>query len=296
MLILLTAFVLTSADVLGQDKWMVTPSRGGAEGARAQAQLTTIQNESMRMNACTVIGRIYAPTHPNRDANNCIPHLNLNPSTGAATFTNGVTINSGGATVTGNSSFNNDVTVGGATTVNNTLSVTGTSTFGNNMTVNGRVTANQLFVGTGNVGSIPTCTSAQKLQWNGTAWSCVTDNIGATAATEIDPKVGSLINGRWCRSDGLQIVCDQAAPSASLNCRNVSGPIAIGGSYAACASDEYVMTGGGVCETPGSSICAGVSLGFLHHSAPSGNGWWSDCHRAGSGDACGYSVAICCKR
>ncbi|WP_210163434.1 hypothetical protein, partial [Lutibaculum baratangense] len=40
--VFLVGFLLTSLDVLGQDKWIVTPSRGGAEGARAQAQMTAI--------------------------------------------------------------------------------------------------------------------------------------------------------------------------------------------------------------------------------------------------------------
>lgn len=38
----LITFVLTSEHVLGQDKWVVTPSRGGTDGAKAQAQMTAI--------------------------------------------------------------------------------------------------------------------------------------------------------------------------------------------------------------------------------------------------------------
>lgn len=151
----LAGVISHSFNTHAQSKFFSTPSRGGAEGARAQAQLTAIQNESMRTNACTVIGRIYAPTHPNRDTNDCIPHFTLNPTTGAATFTNGVTVNSGGAAVTGDSTFNNNLTVGG------------------------RVTANQLFVGSGNIGSVPTCSSAQQLQWTGSAWSCVSTTVAS---------------------------------------------------------------------------------------------------------------------
>lgn len=292
--IFLFVFVLTSADVLGQDKWMVTPSRGGAEGARAQAQLTTIQNESMRMNACTVTGRIYAPTHPNRDANDCIPHLTLNPTTGSATFTNGVTVNSGGVTVTGNSAFNNNLTVGGPTTVNNTLNVTGTSTFGNNMTVTGRVTTNQLFVGSGNVGSIPSCTSAQKLQWSGTAWSCVTDNIGATAATEIDPKVGTLINGRWCRTNGSQVICDQSPPSGggagAVRVVSASGSAwRWPGATASCDSSEQITGGGGVCT-------GGSGDWRMHRNRPHGNGWTIGCDTSYAQNGVAYVYAMCMKK
>lgn len=148
------------------------------------------------MNACTAQGRIYAPTHPNRDVNDCIPHVVFNPTTGAAQFTGtgtfggSLAVNSGGASITGNSTISGDANI------------------------TGRMTANQLYVGSGNVGSIPTCTSAQKLQWNGTAWACVTDSIGATAATEVDPKVGGLTNGRWCRTNGGQVICDVNVPVA----------------------------------------------------------------------------------
>lgn len=75
MPVFFTALMLTSAEVLGQDKWMVTPSRGGAEGAKQNAQLTTINNEFSRMNACTGVGRIYAPTHPSADVSGCVTEV-----------------------------------------------------------------------------------------------------------------------------------------------------------------------------------------------------------------------------
>jgi hypothetical protein len=75
MPLFMVSFVLTSLDVLGQDKWMVTPSRGGAEGARQNAQLTTLNNEFSRMNACTGVGRIYAPTHASADPNGCVTEV-----------------------------------------------------------------------------------------------------------------------------------------------------------------------------------------------------------------------------
>jgi cytoskeletal protein CcmA (bactofilin family) len=224
--------------VAAQSKFFSTSSRGGAEGAKQNAQLTTLQSENERMNACTAAGRIYAPTHPNKDVNDCIPHLTLDPTSGAAAFTNGVTVDSGGTTVTGNSIFNNNLTVGGTTAINNSLNVTGTSTFGDNVTVNGRVTAGQLYVGSGNVGSIPTCTSSQKLQWNGTAWTCVTDNIGATADTEVDPKVGTLTNGRWCRTNGTQIHCDVNVP---VSC-GTSQKLYWNGSAWSCVADQGITS------------------------------------------------------
>lgn len=274
-------------DVDAQSKFFSTSSRGGAEGAKQNAQLTTLQTENERMNACTASGRIYAPTHPNRDANDCIPHLALDPTSGAATFTNSVTINSGGANITGNSTFNNALTVGGATTVNNTLNVTGTSTFGNNMTVNGRVTANQLFVGSGNVGSIPTCTSAQKLQWNGTAWSCVADQIGATAATETDPKVGTLTNGRWCHTNGSQVICDRPAP---LVCGTTQKLRWTGSTWECIAETDPkvgTLTSGKWCTTNGSTInCTSDAPAAGSASCAGATVSW-----AGSGGTCSASIS-----
>jgi hypothetical protein len=122
------------------------------------------------------------------------------------------------------------------------------------------VTANQLFVGSGNVGSIPTCTSAQKLQWNGTAWTCVTDNIGATAATEVDPKVGTLTNGRWCRTNGAQVICDVNVPVACGTAQKLQW----NGSAWSCIADQGLtsetdpkvgtLTAGKWCTTNGSVI------------------------------------------
>jgi len=259
--------LLPFVDASAQSKFFSTPSRGGAEGAKQNAQLTTLQTENERMNACTAAGRVYAPTHANRDANDCIPHLTLNPTNGQATFTNRVNVNSGGVNVTGNSTFNNRITIGaggltvgagganitGNTTLNNNLAVTGTSTFSSNMNVNARVTANQLYVGSGNVGNIPTCTSSQKLQWNGTAWTCVTDNIGATASTEVDPKVGALTNGRWCRTNGSKIICDVEAPVVCGNAQKLKWD----GSSWSCIADQ------GITQSEGDSRYLRLTGGTL---------------------------------
>jgi len=56
-----------------QSKFFSTPNRGAAEGAKGNAQLTTLQNEFQRMSSCTVQGWIYAPTHPVADPNGCLP-------------------------------------------------------------------------------------------------------------------------------------------------------------------------------------------------------------------------------
>jgi len=58
-----------------QSKFFSTPSRGGAEGGKQNAQITAFQSEHQRMNACTAQGRIYGPAHPNADTDGCIEGL-----------------------------------------------------------------------------------------------------------------------------------------------------------------------------------------------------------------------------
>lgn len=250
------------------------------------------------MTTCTAFGKIYAPTHPNRDAEDCIPHMILNPMTGVATFTSGISVDTGGASVTGSSILHDTLTVHGATTLNNSLNVTGASTFGSSMSINGRLTANELFVGSGNVGNIPTCSSSQKLHWNGAAWVCVTDNVGATAATEVDPKVGVLTNGRWCRTNGAQVICDVNVPVACPTSQKITwsgsawscipdqglttetdpkvGVLSAGkwctsnGSVINCTSDAPSGSGGGTAGCAGGSVTWGSNCGGSRPSVAHG--------------------------
>jgi hypothetical protein len=69
---------------------------------------------------------------------------------------------------------------------------------------------------------------------------------------------------------------------------------------AKCAADEYVMTGGALCEVPGGAACVGTgTLGVLIHSGyhPNSNSWKGDCVKYnGMGEACSVAWAICCKK
>lgn len=60
------------AAAIAQSKFFATSSRGGAEGAKQNAQLTTINGEFVRMNACTASGMMYAPTHTQADTGGCV--------------------------------------------------------------------------------------------------------------------------------------------------------------------------------------------------------------------------------
>jgi hypothetical protein len=75
MLFHLLLILLPFEGAAAQSKFFSTPSRGGAEGAKQNAQLTTLHGEFVRMNACTAQGRIYGPAHPNADTSGCIEGL-----------------------------------------------------------------------------------------------------------------------------------------------------------------------------------------------------------------------------
>lgn len=71
--------LLSSMEVYGQDKWFITPNRGGVEGARAQAQLTALthatgshQASITVAEACGNAGRLHGPAHPATDADGCV--------------------------------------------------------------------------------------------------------------------------------------------------------------------------------------------------------------------------------
>jgi len=71
---------VTVDEASAQSKFFSTPSRGGGDGAKQNAQITTFQNELQRMNACTAAGHVYGPNHANADSNGCIQALEISPS------------------------------------------------------------------------------------------------------------------------------------------------------------------------------------------------------------------------
>ena len=108
----------------------------------------------------------------------------------------------------------------------------------------------------------PTCTGKQMLGWNGTAFVC---------------------KDLTCRT----VTNEGGAPSFA--------------SHAQCAADEFVMTGGGECQTAeGNHNLCGQSpsgkTGILHFNGVSGNGWAADCILPGDiGEVCSRAWALCCK-
>lgn len=79
-----------------------------------------------------------------------------------------------------------------------------------------------------------------------------------------------------------------------LNCRKVAGVPGTNGSTAFCAADEYVISGGGRCET-----IPNINPGFLHQSEPTDDlsGWSIDCYKWNwTTDNIASAYAVCCKK
>lgn len=95
------ALLFLATNACAQNKFFSTSSRGGAEGAKQNAQMTVLQSEFQRMNACTAAGLIYAPTHISADSDGCTADVNAR-------------------------SLSESLLVGGHVNVSGTLSVLGT--------------------------------------------------------------------------------------------------------------------------------------------------------------------------
>jgi len=85
-----------------------------------------------------------------------------------------------------------------------------------------------------------------KLLWNASTkqWHCEMDmndgSGGGWTGTEDDPQVGALFNGRLCRSDGTQVICDSLAPEVIGNGIKVGGDVQVGGNV---TGTEATFTG-----------------------------------------------------
>lgn len=74
------------------------------------------------------------------------------------------------------------------------------------------------------------------------------------------------------------------------SCRQVVGPSTTGASRAQCASNEYLMSGGGWCNFTNND--------FIHLNMPDygANSWLTDCYSSNYNDSIANAVAICCRR
>ncbi len=63
------------------------------------------------------------------------------------------------------------------------------------------------------------CADGQLTKWQAatTSWICANDT---GIASETDPQVSAVTNGKWCRGNGSAVTCDQNAPSGGDNLGN----------------------------------------------------------------------------
>lgn len=90
------------------------------------------------------------------------------------------------------------------------------------------------------------------------------------------------------RTDGLSaMVLKNGRYYASPDCFDVEGPTGLSGSVASCPAGSVIQSGGG--------YCVDGNIGYLHSSAPSGNGWGVDCFGRNGADTPAIAVARCCR-
>ncbi|MCL5730464.1 MAG: hypothetical protein M1165_02775 [Candidatus Pacearchaeota archaeon] len=134
------------------------------------------------------------------------------------------------------------------------------------------------------ISDLQTCnTAGDVLQINSTGqWSCVpASSIGSS-------QIGTLVNGKWCTSDGSTISCTSNAPSASTTPYVVNGAYTVGSSGSLsnivyCPSG-YVRSGcsGGFGST--SAWAAQFTIEPSEYHGGSGNGCYGKAFGANSGD------------
>ena len=81
------------------------------------------------------------------------------------------------------------------------------------------------------IADIQPCSDGEILKMSGGAWTC------GNEVSETDPKVGTLTNNKWCKTDGSKVVCTTNAPVTSEKDPQV-GDLAGG----ICADHRYFFT------------------------------------------------------
>src|SRR5690606_25808649 len=147
-----------------------------------------MQQNLQHIATCGNAGHLYGPAFSGPRSGNCPSALTLQSS-------GGVTI-AGGATIFGDSSFTNSLTIGGA------LEVMANTTLGGTLSVDGHLSASQIRIGTSVFGPPLVCASNQALRWTGTAWQCV--NMGGDIPCN---RAGSYYVANSCNAWGPRIVC-----------------------------------------------------------------------------------------
>lgn len=337
--ILLSGVVTFTTNAHAQNSVLITSGMGG--GASSTARLTAqMAQERGRVNSiekCGNKGRLFGPSFGGaKDGDGCLTHMSVN--SGGGTSVSGGLSASGGLTATGNGTFNNNLTVKGTTESDGRVYADdGLHVRGDWVRVDGNKgiyfqghgggwhmsdgtwvraynnkgvytggnirTGGQFQINGNTFGPAPTCTTSQKLRWTGSAWQCINDLIGEGGASETDPQVGSLANGRWCTSNGSTINCTSNQPIISESDPQVatlqSGKwCTSNGSQVNCTSNPPLtsksdpqvgtLTNGRWCTSNGSVVSCTASPPVTSESDPQvgslSNGKW--CTSNGSSVNC----------
>jgi len=147
--------------------------------------------------------------------------------------------------------------------------------------------AGQLFP-PANIGTKPnvSCPSGSVLTWHGDHVDCADPTPGVTVSCPAGQIMTGIANG--------QAVC-VATPTCHVVTDRGGAPDYI--SDARCSAGEFLLSGGGRAETPGSDLCSGTSRGFIHTSIPDADlmGWTVDAFNSTwTGEACTEAYAVCC--
>jgi hypothetical protein len=176
-----------------QERWIISPNRGGAEGAKANAQIHTLLNENAARRSETT-------------ANSSAIGALDDEVTALEAQVNTLQLEVADIEAHAKAAL---ASCSGAGAVVQWDGLSWSCATESDPTVGEHAKASR---------TPPDCHDINgKLLWDGVLqqWHCVADQTATAGepATEVDPKVGTLVNGRWCRSDGSQVICDVSTPT-----------------------------------------------------------------------------------
>lgn len=225
-LALLAVLVTSMGIAVAQDKWVITPGRGGADSAKGMVQIQTLLNENADRKSETTQNAADIDALEGR-----MGTAEGNISTLQGTVSSqGAAINNNSAAISNNANRIGTLESGlaevethakapmpGTCHDQNAKLRWNTATSAWECLPEGDPTV-QPFAKT----NLPTCSASQLLRSNGSGFQCV--NAGESyVITESDPKVGAVTSNQFCRGTGSQVTCDQAPPITAETDPQVGG-------------------------------------------------------------------------
>lgn len=266
----MAALVAFPNSLQAQNKFFATPNRGGVEGARGNAQIQMLLDQSTRMHACTAQGHLYAPSNSASDANGCLAQITIDGSNGNFTA-QGLGTFSGGLTVNGATTLNGAILNGG-----NTIRDSGGG-----------------WVRTYGETGWYSQTHGGGFHMTDSTWVRVYGGKWLYSATGIRADGGGVRTNQICDVNGGNCVAQNALGGGGAS----SVRIATGAgsawrwpsASASCNGNEQVTGGGGVCS-------GGSGDWRMPTNRPNGNGWYIGCDTSYGQSGTAYAYAICMKK